>query len=178
MIELHNTRATRLAFKIASWADGNLGHVMLDPDGSMWATDGFVMIRSVQAHDAEVTKPIFVSPKKTTFSVNPEGFSLSTEEGVLIEHRARSEASFDVEIKRGIRFPNVRNAIPNHLNISRKGDKTDMPHFDSILAGKVAHEYGLKRGIWVAGSGVNRVYLKDLDDGDLIILAGIVIKDD
>lgn len=177
MIELNNARATRLAFKIASWAEDNLSYVMLDPDGSMWATDGYVMIRSLQAHDAEITKPIFVSSKKTTFSANPERFSLSVEDGTLTEHRARSEASFDAEVRRGIRFPNVRNAIPNHLVVSQKGAKTDTPHFDSILAGRVAHEYGLKRGVWVAGSGVNRVYLKDVEDTDLVMLAGIVIPE-
>lgn len=177
MIKFHNASATRLAFKIASWADGNLGHVMLDADGSMWATDGYVMIRSLNAHDAEITKPIYVSCSKTTFSASPEGFSLDIQEGVLIEHRPRSESSFEVAIKRGIRFPNVRNAIPNHLVISRQGVKTDTPHFDSIIAGKVAHEYGLKRGVWVAGSGVNRVYLHGVEDTDLVILAGIVIPE-
>lgn len=168
MIELPNVNATRTAFKLASRFKGETGNVMLAPDHKMFATDGFAMIVSNNAHDADLTEPMFVSsPVGLSFTKSALGYKLNVEEGTLVEERPRSEISGNVEIKRGLRFPDVYSRIPSHL--TRMAGET--PDFDSIKAGRIASDYGLDVGRWVKGAWDDVVWLYGTEETDMIMLA-------
>lgn len=170
MIQLPNVNATRTAFKIASRFKGETGNVMLAPDGKLFATDGFAMIVSKEAHDGDLTEPMFVSPPVgLSFSKSALGYQLDVAEGALIEERPKSEVSGSVEVKRGLSFPDVYGRIPNHL--SREAGET--PDFDSIKAGRIASDYGLDVGRWVKGAWEDVVWLYGTEETDMIMLAGL-----
>lgn len=170
MIELPNANATRTAFKLASRTKGEMGHVMLTPDNKLFATDGFAMIVSSEAHDAELTEPMFVSPPTgLSLSKSALGYKLDVAVGALVEERSRSEVSGSVEVKRGLRFPDVYSRIPSHLT----REAGDTPDFDSIKAGRIASDYGLDVGRWVKGAWQDVVWLYGTEETDMVMLAGL-----
>ena len=169
MIEIRKPNAFRLAFKVASRADDHLGYVAIYSDGSLGATDGISAVISADAHDCEV--PLFVKPEGSiALSKTADLYQISDDLCTLIEHRPRSEATFDISVQRGLRFPPLHKLVPGHLT----PEAGEAPPFDSILAGRLASDYGLDVGVWRRGPWRGRVYLEGTDDGDIVVLAGII----
>lgn len=170
MVELTKPNAARLAFKIAAGADPHLGFVVLYPDGSLGATDGVSLVLSMGAHDADMLDPLYVAPVgRLHLSGTAHSYALDLAEGVLVERRPRSEASTEVRVSKGEAVPDLHRAMPGSLTPW----PDEAPLFDSIIAGRVASEYGLERGVWTRGPGLHRVYLSDAEEGDTVMLAGI-----
>lgn len=169
-IRIQSVRAARLAFKVAHGADEHLGWVKLTPDGSLYATDGVLFVRSHEAHDADMDGPLYVKLLgNPTFSKTAEAFDLDVEDLVLIEHRPRSEARHDVKVYAGdLDYPPVEN-----LNPGRLADFHAAPLFDSIRAGRAASDYGMDIGVWGPSLVPDAVQLVNVDGGDLVVLAGI-----
>lgn len=161
----------RLAVHIASSAWEGLNYVMLAPDGSLWATDTVALLRSLDAHDANLESPLYVEvPRGTKLGDNALSFGLDVAGLTLIERRPRSERVIPIGVKRDIVYPPVARAIPGGM--APVSEHT--PAFDSIKAGGLASTYGLKYGVWSRGPWRNRVYLRGVDPGDMVILAGMV----
>lgn len=170
MIRLTKPPAVRAALTIAHGAWENLAVVRLDPDGTLWATDGVVIIRSKEAHDADISEPLYVgAPKSYRTNGGEVGYRLDVGEGVLIEERPRSEREWQVEVSRGRPYPNVAAVMPG--NLAKR--MVTSPVFDSIRGGKVAEAYGLSLGVWGPGHKKDFVELEGLDDGDTIIMARV-----
>ena len=168
-IELYKLRAARLAFRIASWAPQGLGYVKLSPDGSLYATDGVVMVRAEDAHDGRFSGALYVSPaSRFTLSKTVERLELRVGDGSLVEHRPRSEEAHEVDVERDVHFPPVETLIPGHL-----AELQSPPHFDSIIGGRVAEAYGLDVGVWGASLVPLAVQLRNTDEGDTVVLAGV-----
>lgn len=151
-------------------ADEHLGYVVLYPDGSLGATDGVSMLMSRDAHDADVDSPLYIKGEGSlSLSKTADSYALSDDMVHLIERRPRSEATFDVSVQRGVKMPDLHRAVPTHLTPVAG----EAPAFDSIVGGRIASDYGLDRGVWSRGPWADRVYLEGVDEGDLIVLAGI-----
>lgn len=168
-IVLHKIRAARLAFKVAAWAPDGLGYVKLSPDGSLYATDGLVMVKAAECHAGTFARPLFLSARsRFTVSKTAERLELFVGDGTLVESRPRSSESYAVDVEKDVSFPSVETLIPGHL-----AELRSPPLFDSILGGKVADAYGLERGVWAASRVPRAVQLLDTDVGDIVVLAGI-----
>lgn len=159
----------RAALTIAKGANDGLRWVRLDPDGTLWATDGIALIRSLEAHTGDIAQSLYVSaPDGYRPNGNEVGYRLDVSECILKEERPRSSRDWTVQVTTGVKYPPVANIIPNHF----QRDAKLRPEFDSIVAGRLADAYGLKRGVWVAGPHPDRVYLRGVSEGDLVVLAG------
>lgn len=170
MIEFSKPNAVRLALKIAVSAEPHLGYMALHPDGSVGATDGVALVHSVDAHDADVDRPLYVRPTgRLHLSSTADSYALNLTDGVLIERRPRSEATTEVSVSRGESVPDTHRAVPGRLT----PEAGEAPPFDSIIAGRLASDYGLARGVWRRGPWSDRVYLEGTDEGDMVVLAGI-----
>lgn len=143
--------------------------VALYPDGSIGATDGVALVHSSGAHDADVAQPLLVRPVRASLSSGSTAYRLSDCLTELVEVRPRSEATIDVSVETGARIPSIHKAVPGNLTPVAG----EIPLFDSIIAGRLASDYGLKRGVWVKGPWSDRVYLSGVEEGDLVVLAGI-----
>lgn len=168
MIEIRKANALRLALRMAQHAPEHLGVVALYPDGNLAATDGISLVFSRDAHESEV--PLSIRPGRALpVSKTADSYALDVGESQLVERRPRSEGRIDVEVLRGIDLPKVYVAIPTHLTPVAG----EAPPFDSIVAGRIATDYGLERGVWRRGPWDDRVYLEGVDDGDTVVLAGV-----
>lgn len=160
----------RLALTIAKGANSGLQWVRLDPDGTLWATDGIALVRSLGAHTGDITQALYVSaPDGYRPNGNEVGYQLDVSECILKEERPRSSRDWVVQVSKDVPYPPVANIVPNHF----QRDADLRPEFDSIVAGRLADAYGLKRGVWVAGPHPDRVYLRGVSEGDLVVLGGI-----
>lgn len=169
VITFSKPNATRLALKIA--AGSQLApYMVVYPDGSVGATDGVCMVLSRGAHDADMLEPLYVSPSGSLpVSKGSLSYYLDDSMDEMVEVRVRSESRFPVTVSRDGKAPRLHNALPGHLTPVA----AEMPLFDSILGGKIAADYGLKRGVWRKGPWDDRVYLDDVDEGDTVVLAAI-----
>lgn len=170
MIQIQKPEAMRTALVIAKGANAGLQWVRLDPDGTLWATDGVALIRSLGAHTGDIQQTLYVSaPEGYRPNGNETGYQLDVSECLLKEERPRSSRDWTVRVSRDVSYPAVAKVIPNHL----QGKATTRPDFDSIIGGRLAEAYGLQRGVWVAGAHKDRVYLQGVEEGDAVILAGL-----
>jgi hypothetical protein len=168
-IIISKAAAFRAAVKIARSGDGLPGWgdgVALWPGGTLYATDGFALLRSLNAHDADLDEPLLVStkglsaPSKASLS-----YTLDLETSTLTEVSPRSQKQSEVAVSRTSSedYPPIERIIATPLS------EGVLP-FDSIRAGAIADAYGLAHGIWVAGPEWT-VSLLGVEEGDTILLA-------
>lgn len=164
----------RLALKLMADAEPAMAYIRLDPGGVLWATDGVALVHSLDAHDGDLSESLYISSeRRVSIAAGVTGYRLDVAEGVLYEVRPRSEVPHEVSIERGVPYVPVGKALPGNLAT----DPQRVPYFDSIRGGAVAHAYGLKVGVWLPGLGDDRVYLMGLDDGDLVVMAGVRMEE-
>ncbi|MCA1807428.1 MAG: hypothetical protein LC687_06245 [Actinobacteria bacterium] len=169
VIELMKANAVRAALRIASMAPAHLSVVALYPGGRLVATDGVVMVASEDAHDADISEPLFLRPTSARKgSASAESYRLDIEGGRLIEVRPRSENDIPVEVERGLEYPPYSKLLPSHLSRTHSP-----PLFDSIIAGRVAEAYGLELGVWGGCHLENAAALAGVEDGDTVVIAGV-----
>jgi len=147
-----------------------MAHVRLDPDGVLWATDGVAVIRSLDAHDADISEPLYIEcPQGYRVNGGEVGYTLDVAEGTLTEARPRSERVWQVNTRTRVRYPPVARLMPGNLTERA----LVYPQFDSIRGGKLAEAYGCPIGLWLPGHREDLVELVDLDEGDTIYLASV-----
>ncbi|MCA1806685.1 MAG: hypothetical protein LC687_02310, partial [Actinobacteria bacterium] len=152
-------------------AEDHLSWVHLASDGWMFATDGYGLLLSKNAHDAE--QDVYIKAlSRARMSQTGERYEILTDEDTLIEYRSRSQERYDVEIASDVKYPGVHRRVPTHLTAWPKA----IPPYDSIRAGKMAADYGLNRGIWTGGPSEDSVHLLGVADTDLVILAAVDIQ--
>lgn len=170
MIKIHNVKAARLAsYLCGQTKNQSLSCIALRPDGSLVGSDGIGLVHSYKAHDSESDEALYVRPSKQ-IGLSTIGLTLDLVESVLIEHRAKSESRMSVEVFRGLAYPDISRYLPNHL---AKKPKPGFG-FDSVKGGKMASAYGLDRGFWREHVGERVVCLDDTDEGDTVVLGGMV----
>lgn len=174
MIQLCKPKAVRLAIKISQSRENlfrdSMGYVVLYPDGSLGSTDGVCMVHSKDAHDADIDEPLFFRPLSSVpLSTSAVSYSIGDDLCSMTESRPRSEQTFDIETSRGVRMPSLHKALPGSMTPVAG----ETPLFDSVIGGRIASDYGLKRGVWLKGPWSDRVYLDMTDEGDTVVLAEI-----
>lgn len=167
---IHKAKAMRTALHLASNALYGMHYVRLDPDGTLWGTDGYALVQSKDAHDLDLSRTLYIVPPNTYRAGGGEvEFRIDRDKGEMVEVRARSERTHETTMVEDINtMPPLVRALPSPLEDWPEGGI----FFDSIRAGKVAEVYGLSHGVWLPAPQ-NRVILDGLDEGDFITLAGM-----
>lgn len=171
MITITNAAALRVALHLIGPAA--VGHdlktIILEKNGTLRATNGFALIISEGAHDAnEDTYLTFDGKPKLQKSTS----RVTVEQGVLTEHGSKTKMH-PVNVSNEGTIPNF-DIILERLN----GDEVREPQgpIDTIKAARIAEAYGLDspQGTWLPTTHPTLMHLSHARDTDTILLVPVI----